>query len=178
MTAYVDRIRHLAIELGIPSDYATSRQLPLCHEATVLAPLGLDCIGRDQFAEPHCAAAWHVMQLAAMQDGIALQLVSAFRSVDYQAALIRRKIEAGKSMDDILQVSAAPGYSEHHTGRALDLTTPSAPMLETDFEQTAAFDWLQNNAERFGFTMSYPRDNRYGIAFEPWHWYFQPLNNR
>ncbi len=73
-------------------------------------------------------------------------------------------------MREILSVSAAPGYSEHHTGRAVDLTTPGTRPLEEDFEATPAFEWLTGTAEDFGFRMSYPRNNRHGIAYEPWHW--------
>jgi len=65
---------------------------------------------------------------------------------------------------------AAPGYSEHHGGRALDIGTPDEPPAEESFEKTAAFEWLQRNAEGHGFVLSYPRDNPHGIVYEPWHW--------
>ena len=67
-------------------------------------------------------------------------------------------------------MSAAPGYSEHHTGRAIDITTPGTQPLEPAFETTPAFEWLTGSAHEFGFRMSYPRNNRHGIAYEPWHW--------
>lgn len=73
-------------------------------------------------------------------------------------------------MQQILEVSAAPGFSEHHTGRALDLTTPGGPVLEEPFEHTDAFAWLSESAGSFGFHLSYPRGNSHGIAYEPWHW--------
>ena len=47
-----------------------------------------------------------------------LLIVSGFRSIEYQASLIRKKLNAGQSVSEILQVNAAPGFSEHHTGRA------------------------------------------------------------
>ena len=80
------------------------------------------------------------------------------------------KVAAGMPMDEILRVSAAPGYSEHHTGCAIDITTPGSEPLEEEFEHTDAFRWLVRSAERFGFAMSYPRDNAFGIIYEPWHW--------
>ena len=113
------------------------------------------------------------MRKAAADEGIALDLVSAFRSVDHQATIIRRKREAGQNIAAILAVSAAPGFSEHHTGRALDLTTPGCPPLERHFEATDAFRWLEARAASFGFRLSYPEGNHHGIAYEPWHWYFQ-----
>ena len=63
-----------------------------------------------------------------------------------------------------------PGFSEHHTGRALDLSTPGSEPLSEAFDQTAAFDWLNTHARRFEFSMSYPRNNTTGINYEPWHW--------
>ncbi len=114
------------------------------------------------------------MQTAARRDGIALDAISGFRSVEYQAAIIRRKRARGLSLDSILSVNAAPGYSEHHSGRALDIGSPGEPPAEESFERTAAFAWLQSNARRFGFRMSYPRDNPFGIVYEPWHWCWHP----
>jgi D-alanyl-D-alanine carboxypeptidase len=162
----------LHTELGIPPDYATARKLLPMPEANTLTPLGLDGLGRDAFATADTAAAWRAMQTAAMSDGVSLILVSAFRSVAYQAGLIRRKLAQGQTIDAILEVSAAPGFSEHHTGRALDLGTAGEPMLETSFETTPAFQWLSLRAGDFGFRLSYPHGNPHGIAYEPWHWYF------
>ena len=76
-------------------------------------------------------------------------------------------------MQEILRVNAAPGFSEHHTGRAVDIGTQDCEVLEEVFEKTSEFKWLQENAECFGFSMSYPRDNTAGFAYEPWHWCFK-----
>ena len=119
---------------------------------------------------PDAAEAWHKMKDSAASVSVCLQVVSAFRSVDYQLNILRRKLDQGQAIDDILRVSAAPGYSEHHTGRALDLTTPGCAVLEEEFEQSDAFNWLQEHAADFGFHMSFPRDNPHGVIFEPWHW--------
>ena len=73
---------------------------------------------------------------------------------------------------DFLRVNAAPGYSEHHTGRAVDIGTPGCPPLEEAFEDTAAFAWLSRNAGAAGFRMTYPRGNPQGVIYEPWHWLF------
>jgi D-alanyl-D-alanine carboxypeptidase len=96
--------------------------------------------------------------------------VSGFRSIDYQAALIRKKIEAGQRIENILAVNAAPGFSEHHSGMAVDIATPGSRPLTEEFEATDAFRWLQEAAAGFGFSMTYPRENPWGIAYEPWHW--------
>ena len=173
MDRYVHHIGELHAQLGIPGDYAVTRGLVLQREAESLVPLGIDVLGRDQFAMADAAQAWRALQAAAAGEGIALQLVSAFRSVDYQAGLIRRKLDKGQPLDEILRASAAPGYSEHHTGRAFDMTTPGSELLEASFETTPAFGWLLQHAGRFGFSLSFPRDNPQGFIYEPWHWCYR-----
>ncbi|RBC14748.1 D-alanyl-D-alanine carboxypeptidase family protein, partial [Xanthomonas oryzae pv. oryzae] len=53
---------------------------------------------------------------------------------------------------------------------ALDIGTPGEPPAEESFATTPAFAWLRNNANAFGYRLSYPRDNPHGIVYEPWHW--------
>ena len=98
--------------------------------------------------------------------------MSAYRSIEYQCGLIHRKLEEGWLIDDILLINAIPGYSEHHTGRALDLHAGDGKPLESAFENHPAFAWLCENAAEFNFHLSYPRDNPSGIDYEPWHWCF------
>jgi D-alanyl-D-alanine carboxypeptidase len=159
-----------AARSGVPESYGRDRALGPSREPPQLAFAGHDRYGREQWLEPRAAAAWRRMRGAAARDGVALELVSAFRSIPYQAGLVERKRAKGQSIDEILRVSAAPGYSEHHTGRAIDVSTPGFPVLEEAFEDSPAFAWLTANAARFGFRMSYPRGNPHGIAYEPWHW--------
>ena len=109
-----------------------------------------------------------------MRDDILLDAISGYRSHDYQLGIFERKLARGLGVEDILTVNAAPGYSEHHSGRALDIGTPGQPPAEESFEHTPAFDWLRKNAAAYGFAMSYPRDNPHGIVYEPWHWCHQP----
>ena len=116
------------------------------------------------------ATAWSRMKSSAASSNVELQAVSAFRSVDYQTGIIQRKLDAGQNMAEILQVSAAPGYSEHHSGNALDISTPGYTPLEEEFENSPAFAWLKKSAEKFGFSLSYPRNNSHGVCYEPWHW--------
>jgi D-alanyl-D-alanine carboxypeptidase len=166
-------LRELHAELGIPEDYGQGGARPAFDEAEELVDVGPNIVGRMQRLAPEAATAWVAMQAAAATDGVTLLLVSGFRSVDYQARLFRKKINAGQSLGDILAVNAAPGFSEHHTGRAIDVATPGSRPLTEEFEQSDAFRWLSKNAGRFGFAMSYPRDNAAGFVFEPWHWAFR-----
>jgi len=163
-------LRELHAELGIPEDYGRDGSRPMFEEAVDLVDVGPNIVGRAQRLAPATAAAWAAMQAAAAAEGVTLLLVSGFRSIDYQARLIRRKINAGQALAEILAVNAAPGFSEHHTGRAVDIATPGSRPLTEEFEHSAAFQWLGANAGHFGFAMSYPRDNGAGFVYEPRHW--------
>ncbi|MEM9689851.1 MAG: M15 family metallopeptidase [Pseudomonadota bacterium] len=163
-------LRQLHDELGIPTDYGLDLDLPRFDEAVGLIDVGPNLIGRMQRLAPEAAESWADMTRAAASDGVRLMLVSGFRSFDYQAGLIRRKLEAGQAIDTILKVNAAPGYSEHHSGRAVDIATPGSRPLTEEFEAPEAFDWLSRRAIEFGFSMSYPRNNPLGFVYEPWHW--------
>jgi D-alanyl-D-alanine carboxypeptidase len=163
-------LRELHKELGIPSSYSRDTGLPVYEEPAELVDVGPNLVGRMQRLTAAAAQRWQAMTLAAAADGIELLIVSGFRSMEYQAALIRDKIEAGQAISDILAVNTAPGFSEHHTGEAVDIATPGSRPLTEEFETSAAFQWLSRRAGEFGFSMSYPRDNPWGISYEPWHW--------
>ena len=156
--------------LGIPDAGRNRRSVP---EAAELVSVGKDVYGREQRLAPPAALAWRKLQAAAESEGIVLQLVSAFRSWSYQKQIIERKLAAGQTMEKILRVSAVPGFSEHHTGRAIDVTTPDCKPLTEEFEQTPGFAWFVRHANDFGFSMTYPRNNNFGVIYEPWHWTFQ-----
>lgn len=157
-------------ELGIPPDYGEAPPRPRFEEATGLIDVGPNLVGRPQRLTPRAADRWQAMREAAAEEGIRLLLVSGFRSVEYQAELIRRKLEAGQSIEEILAVNAAPGYSQHHTGEAIDIATPGFRPLTEEFERSPAFRWLGRRAGDFGFGLSYPPGNPEGFVYEPWHW--------
>ena len=167
---YQERIQQALQELGIPSSYATNRRQSFQLECTDLVSIGIDLAGREQRMERCAAAQWQAMRDSAAREGITLAVVSAFRSFDYQKQIIARKLAAGQTIDQILRVSTLPGFSEHHTGRAIDINTPGCLPLTETFEPTAAYIWLNQHAHSFGFQLSYPRDNLHGVIFEPWHW--------
>ena len=157
-------------ELGIPADYGSERNLPHYEETTDLIAVGPNLVGRMQQLAPKAAAKWQQMVEAAAGSGVRLLIVSGYRSYEYQAELILKKITAGQSIEEILKVSAAPGYSQHHSGMAVDIATPGSRPLTEEFEMSDAFEWLTRHAAEYGFSMTYPRDNPYGFIFEPWHW--------
>ena len=63
-----------------------------------------------------------------------------------------------------------PGFSEHHTGTAIDFSYLNTSSVSSKFKNTIEFDWLIENAESFGFSLSYDKNNTLGLSFEPWHW--------
>lgn len=166
------RLISLNSELGIPSQFLTTRGLCECEEASSLEVAEVGADGKDHLLIPAAANAWRNLTGTALSDGISLLIVSAFRSIDRQAEIVRRKLFAGISLEDILTICAPPGFSEHHTGRAIDLSTPGSPVLEIEFEQTPAFAWLRAHAADFGYYLSYPISNSSGYQYEPWHWCF------
>ena len=162
---------HLTQFPPLPEDY--QERMPRYLEATSLVEVDSDSSGRPLHLTSATSDAWHSMHRAASQSGLNLILVSAFRSYAHQKHILQRKLNQGISWNDILSISAFPGFSEHHTGRAIDIGSPDFLDLTEAFEHTPEFTWLCDRAESFGFHMSYPRENRYGIAYEPWHWTFQ-----
>ena len=159
--------------LGIPADYAANCALPLCIEPDALVDTELDFYQRQQRLTPAAFLAWSEMRAAATREEVSLFLISAFRSYQYQYELIAGKIEKGQAIEAILRVNAAPGYSEHHSGRAVDLGTMDCDALSEKFSKTIAYQWLTENAAGYGFYLSYPPANPFGIDFEPWHWCYR-----
>lgn len=164
-------------QLGLDAQrYADDSGLPLEPEPCLLHFAGRDRFGRPLWLRRGAAQGWRRMRLHAAREGIALDAISGFRSHAYQLGIFERKLARGLSVAEILKVNAAPGFSEHHSGHALDIGTPGDAPAEESFEATDAFAWLQAHAGRHGFHLSYPRDNPHGIVYEPWHWCWRPAN--
>jgi D-alanyl-D-alanine carboxypeptidase len=155
--------------LGIPDDYGDVHQLPPVAEPAELAYAGRDRYQRPLWLLAATAHAWQRMRRTALIDDVRIEAISGYRSHAYQLGIFARKLARGQTVERILSVNAAPGYSEHHSGRAIDIGAPGEPAAEESFENTPAFAWLAQHAGDFGFAMSYPRGNPHGITFEPWH---------
>jgi D-alanyl-D-alanine carboxypeptidase len=105
----------------------------------------------------------------ALADGVKLWVVSSFRSFDEQRALKGAyTITYGSGANAF---SADQGYSEHQLGTTIDFTTENRGGALDGFDTTPAYTWLLENAHKYGFVLSYPKNNAYYI-FEPWHWRF------
>jgi len=104
---------------------------------------------------------------------------SGYRSPAYQLITFLWYLKFHKfNFSKTIKRVALPGYSEHGFPKrqAIDfITTDGIPSDEKplDFAKTIEYNWLLKNANKFGFYQSYPRNNKLGVMFEPWHWQFR-----
>lgn len=136
--------------------------------------------GRNWIVDARCAEDMKAMIAAAKKDGVSLILCSAYRSYELQEKNFNAKVQSyinkGYSKEDAVAktatIIAVPGTSEHHTGLAADIVTPSYQSLNSGFEKTEAFQWLYENCAEFGFVLRYPKDkvDVTKIIYEPWHY--------
>lgn len=132
--------------------------------------------GKEIQAHPQAAEALEKLFAAAQKDGLDdLSIGSGYRSYDYQSKLYQAAVNKYGEKQTYV---AAPGKSQHQTGKAFDFTTKNIGYrIDTDagFEKTPAGQWLLKNASRFGFVMSY--------SYEPWHFMYlgetkEPLSEK
>jgi len=133
---------------------------------------------RAEYLDREAGEAFLRMKAAAKSQGVELVLISGFRSISSQTQLFEKQIQKRGSKAEAVKLSAPPGHSEHHTGYALDIGDGKQASLDlkTQFQSTQAYQWLVNNAHKYGFELSFPQDNLQGVSFEPWHWRFVASN--
>ena len=111
--------------------------------------------------------------------GTRLRVESGYRSPAYQLYLFLFYLpKHGDSIAETNRFVALPGHSEHGypPRQAIDFINEAGINGEDhpeEFEALPEYRWLQQHAARFGFALSYPRDNPHGTAFEPWHWHYE-----
>ncbi len=106
----------------------------------------------------------------AKDDGIELYVQSAYRSFTEQS-VIKGSYTVTYGAGTANTFSADQGYSEHQLGTTIDLITTGTRGKLEGFDKTPAFAWVQANAHKYGFVLSYPKNNGYYV-YEPWHWRF------
>jgi len=107
----------------------------------------------------------------AVSAGIEIRISSSYRSFETQIDLKSAyKVTYGSGANVF---SSDQGYSEHQLGTTVDFTNLKAGSVFSDsaFAKSPAFQWLKDNAYKYGFELSYPANNSYYI-YEPWHWRF------
>lgn len=121
------------------------------------------------YVHKDCAAAFKAMRAEAAKSGLKLKIVSGYRSSEYQKQVFKRKFNGkyptADQMQSRLKYSAPSGYSEHHTGLAIDINE-----TEETFKNTKEYEWLLAHAKDYGFEISFPKNNDQSLGFEPWHW--------
>ncbi len=118
----------------------------------------------------------------AKEQGVELLVCSGYRSYESQQRHFDNSVQSLKSsgyteaaaIASTQRLIARPGTSEHQTGLALDIVTPSYQGLDDGFAETDAAKWLLNHAAEYGFILRYPKDKEdiTKIGFEPWHYRF------
>jgi D-alanyl-D-alanine carboxypeptidase len=105
--------------------------------------------------------------------GTTINVTSGYRSPAYQAVILFIVLfENEWNVKKTLMRLTLPGCSEHGypLNQAMDVAPEKGIENLEDFDKTKEYKWLQKNAKKFGFKLSYPKNNPYGIMFEPWHW--------
>ncbi len=147
---------------------------PNNYEPTVAAPaipLRSNKTAENMQLRPEMAAALETMVAAASAEGVQLQLASGYRSYQTQVSVYASEVKAyGKDQAD--QESARPGYSEHQTGWAADLSSVNGKcVIQACFALAPEGKWLAANAYKYGFIIRYPEGKTAvtGYTYEPWH---------
>lgn len=111
----------------------------------------------------------------ALKENMKIVAMSSYRSYKYQVDLYNKYAKSdGKDAADTY--SARPGFSEHQTGLCLDVYDGEIPY--TSFEKTNEYNWMQENAYKYGFILRFPKDktNETGYKFESWHYRYVGVN--
>ena len=130
-----------------------------------------DRAARYQNLRAEAADAFDQLTQEASEEGLTIVLTTGYRPYSYQKQLYDTYLKSnGNTWTE--HYSAEPGHSEHQTGLAADVSSPSADYeLKAEFADTAEGKWLAQNAHRFGFIIRYPdgREDITGYKYEPWH---------
>jgi D-alanyl-D-alanine carboxypeptidase len=143
-------------------------------EMLTIASYGPGEYQRFEKLVPEAALALMKLIYAARYEGVWIVPVSGFRNIADQEKLFEVQIQKLGSPEAAAKLSAPPGYSEHHTGYAVDLADGHFPKQDItyNFATTDTFKWLNLHAKEFGFELSFPENNAQGVSYEPWHWRF------
>lgn len=114
------------------------------------------------------ADAFVKMRNDASRESLRIRAVSGYRTVSYQRGLYNRYLSSD-SQENVDRYSARPGYSEHHTGLAVDVFGSVDGLRQ--FENTPEFPWVRDNCYKYGFIIRYFEETEdiTGYESEPWH---------
>ena len=124
-----------------------------------------------RYMRAESADAFHQLVDKAAEDGIELKMTTAYRSYDFQKLLFDSYVEKeGEAAAN--KYSAKPGQSEHQTGLAVDVSSPSVDyQLSNEYGETKEGKWIARHAHEFGFILRFPKgkEDITGYQYEPWH---------
>ena len=122
---------------------------------------------KDMYLNKECKEQFINMAKHAKAEGYNIRAISTYRTIEYQEKLYNNYVKKdGIEIADTY--SARPGYSEHHTGLAIDVD--NIRLSYDNFENTKEFNWMINNAFKYGFILRYKKDSTItGYIYEPWH---------
>lgn len=131
-------------------------------------PKKLVKIEGDYVATPETTAAYKELTADLQKEGMKIYIVSSYRDIAYQNNLYNYYLKSD-SKQEVDTYSARPGYSEHHTGRALDISQVYNNL--DAFEGSKEAKWVYENAYKYGFIVRYKEEQMdvTGYIFEPWH---------
>lgn len=171
---------------GCPTSYAELQSVSGHKEflAEIAKERGYTAVNDAGKVDPSANSALTKMKEAAKKEGKNINEISGYRSYNDQVSTffarsdvtnpITRCYTGPANRDEVKrqylargEASAPPGFSEHHSGKAFDFNS-----VERTFENTPEFKWLESNASKYGFKLSYPKNSTKGAGYEPWHWYY------
>lgn len=168
-----DLLTLITLEYGISRDYAPSDLVDISGRFPVTVTLGYPTQVRRVVLEPLSQMVEDMIDA-----GLRPQIISGYRSYSAQAIAWSKWLE--KVPESAAIVSAPPGHSEHQLGTTIDFGSPELAEIVQDediefhtyFYKTGEGMWLEENAHRHGFTLSYSREafELTGLYYEPWHY--------
>ena len=127
----------------------------------------------NMYLVEECKNAFIKMARDAEAEGYKIRAISTYRTIDYQEKLYNDYVKKD-GVDKADTYSARAGYSEHHTGLAIDVD--NIRLSFNNFENTKEFSWMIDNSYKYGFILRYPKDTTItGYTYEPWHYRYVGL---
>lgn len=149
-----------------------TNKLPDDYEAKLSLVTVKNCFGKEFQVEKETCENFSALREDLLQSGIQIELESAYRSVARQKELIE-ELRATEGDDYVKNYAAVPGYSEHHTGLALDVTVVENGKATNDVygKWETPYQKMHRKLAEHGFILRYPPGKTAvtGYAYESWH---------
>ena len=155
-----------------------------------------EIVGESYTSKMHqeVKVAFEDMKIAALKDGINIEVVSAYRSFQKQKSIFENKykkftksgLSPTEAISEIIEYSTIPGTSRHHWGTDIDIIDANFPKPESVLEEENYYgngpycklkEWMNEHSETYGFYEVYTQNpKRKGFKYEPWHFSYAPVS--